>query len=96
MRGSSAVRGSPDPAPVGRKQARRLSAGEGNATQNSSLIWFGHTDSDPVALCAGLPTPHQWGDSDPVVRLDAKWPSGKGSFEESLNHASPIPMVEPD
>lgn len=32
----------------GRKQARRLSAGEGNVAQNSSLIWFGQTDEDPV------------------------------------------------
>ena len=61
----------------GRKQARRLSVGEGNVAQNSSLIWFGQTDEDPV------------------IRLDATWPTGKALTVENLETDAPIEMVEP-
>lgn len=61
----------------GRKQARRLSVGEGNVAQNSSLIWFGQTDEDPV------------------VRLDAKWPSGKRLTVSDPKTGTPIKMSEP-
>ncbi|MEM9413310.1 MAG: VCBS repeat-containing protein [Planctomycetota bacterium] len=64
----------------GRKQAKRLSAGEGNAAQNSSLIWFGQTNDDRV------------------IRLNAKWTSGKWVAHEliaSLELAEPIQLVEP-
>lgn len=61
----------------GRRQLRRLSAGEGNVAQNSSLLWFGQTEQDPV------------------VRLDAKWPTGKSLTIEQPNSEGPILMVEP-
>lgn len=61
----------------GRKQARRLSVGEGNVAQNSSLIWFGQTDEDPV------------------IRLDAQWPSGKRLTVENIETDAPVEMVEP-
>ena len=61
----------------GRKQARCLSVGEGNVAQNSSLIWFGQTDEDPV------------------IRLDATWPTGKALTVENLETDAPIEMVEP-
>ncbi len=61
----------------GRKQARRLSVGEGNVAQNSSLIWFGQTDEDPI------------------IRLDAKWPSGKKLTVSEPRVGAPIEMIEP-
>lgn len=61
----------------GRKQARRLSVGEGNVAQNSSLIWFGQTEEDPV------------------LRLDAKWPSGKRLSVSAPQSTAPIEMLEP-
>ena len=64
----------------GRKQARRLSAGEGNVAQNSYLIWFGQIDEDPVIRLDA-----KWLSGNSLV-VDSV---------EDLESDTPIHMVEP-
>lgn len=64
----------------GAKQARRVSIGEGNVAQNSSLIWFGQSGSDKVVRLDG-----KWPNGKTLTV----------ALVEHQNAGNPIHMIEP-